>query len=122
MHVDVDNAMRDRAVRTPALCNCVLCTHRNAIHTHMHTTCPRYRPKIYIYMHVMCACAGVYHRAFGCISPLRLFAHVAKEITALALVLYYIICTSVNFIQVGLPGYFIHVSTPIVPALKNYYR
>ena len=29
---------------------------------------------------------------------------------------------SVNFIQVGLPGYFIHISTPIVPALKNYYR
>ena len=28
----------------------------------------------------------------------------------------------VNFIQVGLPGYFIHISTPIVPSLKNYYR
>ena len=72
---------------------------------------------------------GVYHRAFGCISPLRYFAHVAKEITALALVLLYIILyiylciyMSVNFIQVGLPGHFIHVSTPIVPALKNYYR
>ena len=32
----------------------------------------------------------VYHRAFGCISPLRYFAHVAKEITALVLVLLYI--------------------------------
>ena len=75
-------------------------------------------------MYVMCAYTGVYHRAFGCISPLRLFAHVAKEITVLVLVSYYIIpvCTSVNFIQVGLPGYFIHISTPIVPALKNYYR
>jgi hypothetical protein len=34
---------------------------------------------------------GVYHRAFGCISPLRYFAHVAKEITVLVLVLLYII-------------------------------
>ena len=33
---------------------------------------------------------GVYHRAFGCISPLRYFAHVAKEITALALAFLYI--------------------------------
>jgi hypothetical protein len=106
-------------VLTPPHCVIVYCVHTATQHIH---ACPRYRPKIYIYMHVMCACAGVYHRAFGCISPLRLFAHVAKEITALALVLYYIICTSVNFIQVGLPGYFIHVSTPIVPALKNYYR
>jgi hypothetical protein len=32
---------------------------------------------------------GVYHRAFGCISPLRYFAHVAKEITVLALALLY---------------------------------
>ena len=70
----------------------------------------------------MRVCTGVYHRAFGCISPLRHFAHVAKEITVLALALYFVICTSVSFIQVGLPGYFIHISTPIVPALKNYYR
>ena len=34
---------------------------------------------------------GVYHRAFGCISPLRYFANVAKEITVLVLALYYII-------------------------------
>jgi hypothetical protein len=33
---------------------------------------------------------GVYHRAFGCISPLRYFAHVAKEITVLVLALLYI--------------------------------
>ena len=74
---------------------------------------------------------GVYHRAFGCISPLRCFAHVACSegnhctgtgIAACFYIIYTYICTSVNFIQVGLPGYFIHISTPIVPALKNYYR
>ena len=75
---------------------------------------------------------GVYHRAFGCISPLRYFAHVAcsegNHCTGTGIAVYYIIYIpiyiymSVNFIQVGLPGYFIHISTPIVPALKNYYR
>jgi hypothetical protein len=77
-----------------------------------------------VYMCNVRVYTGVYHRAFGCISPLRYFAHVAKEITALALVLYYIIYTyiPVDSIQVGLPGHFIHISTPIVPALKNYYR
>jgi hypothetical protein len=34
------------------------------------------------------------------------------------------VCMSVTFIQVGPPGYFVYVSitTPIVSALKNYYR
>jgi hypothetical protein len=39
-------------------------------------------------------------------------------------ILYIYIYLSVPVIRVGPPGYFIHISiaTPIVPALKNYYR
>ena len=46
---------------------------------------------MHMYIYNMRVYTGVYHRAFGCITPLRYFAHVAKEITALALILYYII-------------------------------
>ena len=61
--------------------------HCNAIHVF-----PRYRPKTYIYYIQVCTFTleVFYHRAFGCISPcsspLRYFAHIAKEITVLVLV------------------------------------
>ena len=39
-----------------------------------YSTCPRYRSWT-------CACMLEVYRASGCISPLRYFAHIAKEIT-----------------------------------------
>ena len=56
--------MRDRAVRAPTLCNA------------MPGTCPRYWPKIVLYI-ISCVCTLEVYRAFGCISisPLRYFAH-----------------------------------------------